>query len=439
MKAFIEVNNELNGRIIAPPSKSYSHRAFIAASLAEGVSIIHNPLISGDVNVTLDFLKKLGVTISKASSTSYTIKGLGGTYKDVKEILDCKNSGTTLRIFSTLALIMKKGLKFQGEFLKKKRPILPLLEVIKKLGVKYKLQDYTLSIKRTKNLCDNINLRGDISSQFITALLMVCPILKCKSQNISINVTTPMASYPYIKITLDLLAHYRINIQEHVNEQKIGSYLIPTGQKYRAQMFKIPCDFSSISYIIAAGVLSRTDSQIIISEVNFQTPQGDKKIIDLLRQMGAHIEEDREKAELSIRGNINKHPLNGINIDVYDTPDLFPILAVIGAFAKGKTTLYNASNLRLKESDRIFSIARELKKMGVKVEESDDKLIIYHSENLKGIEINHESDHRIAMAIIVAALYADTPSKIDNVEIIKDSYPNFFNDLIKIGANISLA
>jgi 3-phosphoshikimate 1-carboxyvinyltransferase len=139
-----------------------------------------------------------------------------------------------------------------------------------------------------------------------------------------------------------------------------------------------------------------------------------------------------------IRGNINKYSLNGIDIDMYDTPDLFPILAVIGAFAKGKTTLYNASNLRLKESDRIFCTARELKKMGVKVEESDDKLIIYHCENLKGIEINHESDHRIAMAIMVAALYADTPSKIANVEIVKDSYPEFLNDLIKIGAKISL-
>ena len=151
--------------------------------------------------------------------------------------------------------------------------------------------------------------------------------------------------------------------------------------------------------------------------------------------MGANIKIDKERNQIVINGNLKKYPLKGIEIDCQEIPDLFPILSVIGAFAKGKTVLFNALNVRLKESDRISIIARELSKMGVKVEEEEDKLVIHHCNNLKGSIIDHEKDHRIAMACVIASLYADSPSEIKNIEIVRDSYPHFINDLRKLGVN----
>jgi len=152
--------------------------------------------------------------------------------------------------------------------------------------------------------------------------------------------------------------------------------------------------------------------------------------------MGAKIEVFKERNSISVDGNIRKYPLTGTTVDIGDIPDLFPILSVVGAFASGKTELYNASNVRGKESDRLSLVARGLRKMGVNVKEEKDKLTIYQCKELKGGEITHESDHRIAMAFTVAALYAKTPSQITNIEVVKDSYPNFLNDIKNLGGRV---
>ncbi|MHA1467797.1 MAG: 3-phosphoshikimate 1-carboxyvinyltransferase [Promethearchaeota archaeon] len=187
--------------------------------------------------------------------------------------------------------------------------------------------------------------------------------------------------------------------------------------------------------MLPAAVLSPKDSKVTIKNLDIRNPQGDKKIIEILKRMGAKIEVNPN--EIIVIGNLVKNPLNGINIDCSDIPDLFPILSVVGAFAMGKTTLYNASNLRLKECDRISAMARELSKMGIKISEKEEELTIYHSD-LKGTTINHEGDHRIAMACIIAALYSNSISMINDAQIIKDSYPNFIDDLTMLGASIEL-
>ena len=164
--------------------------------------------------------------------------------------------------------------------------------------------------------------------------------------------------------------------------------------------------------------------------------QGDKKIIEILREMGADIEFDENQKQVIVRGDLTHNTLKGIEVDCGDIPDLFPILSVIGAFAEGQTVLYNAGNLRLKESDRISAMARELKKMGVSVKEEDEKLTIYHCDKLNGAIIDHEYDHRVAMACTIAALYASSKSHIKNIEVVKDSYPSFLDDLQKLGVQI---
>ncbi len=428
----------LNGEIIAPPSKSYSHRAFIAASLADGISILKNPLIGGDVKITIDILKLLGVKILQESKNTYIIERTEETFKPYNKIIDCKNSGTSIRIFSALSLLIEGGLKFSGEFFKRNRPIVPLLNALKYLGADYNISENTLSIKRKHKNCDLVKIQGDISSQFITALLFVGTVLECdENEAIEIELTTLMISYPYIKITMDVLSSFGINILGKLNNEKKGNYYIPCGKKYRPQAYEIPGDFSSAAFIIAAAAMSLEDSKVTINNLNTQNPQGDKRIIEILQKMGAKIQINQKQNQVIINGNISKYHLHGIDIDCKEIPDLFPLLCVVGAIAEGKTTLFNASNLRLKECDRISVMARELTKMGVKVDEEEDKLTIYHS-NLKGSKIDHEDDHRIAMACTIAALYSNNSSIMPNIDIISDSYPNFVEDLNNLGANIEI-
>ena len=428
------ITNSLSGKITAPGSKSYSHRAFIASSLADGISIIINPLTSGDVAFTMNILKSLGVKILKKSDNTYIVKRDKEAYRSFKKPLDCGNSGTTIRIFSALSLLVEGGLTLKGDFLRLQRPILPLLDSLEQLGANFKLSSNKLKIKRSKVVCNKVKIQGDISSQFITALLMLCPLLKCDDKDyIEIELLTPLVSKPFVEITLDVLATFGINIQANFN---IGKFYITNEQTYRSQSFNIPGDFSSAANVMTAAVLSKESSTIIINNLNTNNYQGDKKILEILGEMGANIKIDNEKNQVIINGNLKDNPLKGIEIDCTDIPDLFPILSVIGAFAEGKTVLYNASNLRLKETDRISAMAQQLSKMGVKVIEEDDKLTIFHCDQLNGTTIDHNNDHRIAMACSVAALYADSSSHIQNSEIVTDSYPSFFEDLNELGVQI---
>jgi len=439
MKIKISPILQLKGRIVAPPSKSYSHRAFIAAALSKGVSLIRNPLVSGDVAVTINILKSLGVKILKETDDTYIVLHEENSFSPQAEELDCKNSGTTIRFMSAFSLIVKDGLTFKGEFLKRKRPILPFLEALKKLGAVYKLNGNKLSIMRKLTHCDKTNIVGNISSQFISALLMICPVLHCDNTCfINIKITEPIVSYPYIQMTKDVLTSFGIEISEKLNQDNTIHYIIRCAQNYRPQIYDIPGDFSSIAFLIAAAVLTKEDSELIIQNLDFKKPQGDKMLIKILKDMGAKIEINKNLGELKVYGNINKYPLKGININCKEIPDLFPILSIIGVFAKGKTKLYNAAHLRYKESDRIAILSRELKKLGVKVKEQKDELTIYHCKNLKGSKIYHHGDHRVAMSLIIACLFADSESQLSNAEIINDSYPNFFSHLKQVGAPIEL-
>lgn len=428
------IANSLTGEITAPGSKSYSHRAFIASSLADGISIIKNPLTSGDVAVTMNILKSLGVKILKKSANTYIVKPNKDTYRSFKKPLECRNSGTTIRIFSALSLLIQGGLTFKGDFLKLKRPIAPLLDALEQLGGKYKFSGNKLRIKREQVLCNKINIQGNISSQFITALLMLCPQLKCTDKDyIEIELTTPLVSRPFVEITLDVLESFGINIQSNLNT---GKFFITNEQTYRSQSYEIPGDFSSAAFILIAVILSKEPSSVIINNLSINNRQGDKKILEILENLGANVIIDETKKRVIVKGGLTKNQLKGIEINCSDIPDLVPILSVIGAFADGKTILYNASNLRLKETDRLATMARELSKMGVKIVEENDKLTVFHCDKLKGISINHNNDHRIAMACSIAALYADSSSHIHNSDIVQDSYPSFFEDLKELGVQI---
>jgi 3-phosphoshikimate 1-carboxyvinyltransferase len=432
--------NKLNGEIIAPGSKSYSHRAFIAASLANKPSTIKYALDVGDVGITLKVLKLLGVNLVKMQENTYKVESGINFHLEEQIVLDCENSGSTIRFFAALSLLFENGIELKGEFFKRKRPIIPLLNALTSLRGNYELYPDSVFIRREGETCKRIKIPGNISSQFISALLLVTPIINCKKNNddLEIEVTSSIVSYPYIEITIDVLKSFGIEIEININQNNLPIFHIPSRQEYKAIDYVVPGDFSSIAFIIAAGVLTHQDSLIKIYNLDFNSCQGDKRFIAILKDMGADIEVNKKKQSLVIRGGILKNPLVGKEIDVKDTPDLFPILSVIGMFASGKTVLFNASNLRLKESDRIKVMASQLKKMGVNVEEQKDSLTIYHCDNPDGIDIEHENDHRIAMSLIIAALNINSISSLTNVEIVNDSYPNFLKDMINLGAGIEI-
>ncbi|MHA1669440.1 MAG: 3-phosphoshikimate 1-carboxyvinyltransferase [Promethearchaeota archaeon] len=439
MKLNISPTDLLQGEISAPASKSYSHRAFLVASMANGPSIIKNALTSGDVKITIDGLRIFGVKIEKLKENYYKVENQAKILKQKETILDCKNSGTSIRFFSAISLLIDGGINITGEFFARNRPILPLLNSLKNFGAVHKISKNTLHIERKEEKCNIIHIPGHISSQFISALLMISPIIPCgNSDSVEINIVTPFSSYPYIKITIDVLKSFGVSVDEILYEDNTAKYYVSNPQQIIGTEFTVPGDFSSVAFIIAAVVISPVDSYVIIKNLDFDKPQGDKRFITILQEMGADIEVNKTQGLLIVRGNLNQNPLKGIEIDCNGIPDLFPILCVIGAFATSKTILYNISTLKYKESDRIKVMVRELKNMGVKTESNEEVLVIHHCDKLVGTFIDHENDHRIAMALTIAALYASTKSRIKKAEIFSDSYPDFIQDMIKLGAKLEI-
>ena len=439
MDLTINPTNILQGEIRAPASKSYSHRVFLVASISNGASIIKNALTSGDVKITLDGLRNFGVKIEKIKENYYKVEKRAKILKQKDKLLDCKNSGTSIRFFSAMSLLIDGGVNITGKFFARNRPILPLLNSLKNFGAIYDISNNTLHIERKEEKCNIIHIPGHISSQFISALLMISPIIPCGNSNsVEINVETPFSSYPYIEITLDVLKSFGVHVDEKINKDNTAKFQVSNPQRIIETEFTVPGDFSSIAFIIAAVVISKGDSLVVIKNLDFDKPQGDKRFITILQEMGADIEVNKTQGLITVRGNLNKNVLKGIEIDCNGIPDLFPILCVIGAFATSKTILYNISTLKYKESDRIKVMVRELKKMGIKVEYNEKILVIYHCDKLIGTFINHEDDHRIAMAFTIAALHASSKSRIKNAEIFYDSYPDFIQDMIKLGAKLEI-
>ncbi|MHA1511998.1 MAG: 3-phosphoshikimate 1-carboxyvinyltransferase, partial [Promethearchaeota archaeon] len=280
-------------------------------------------------------------------------------------------------------------------------------------------------------------IRGDISSQFITGLLLLTPKLKSTQSNPNsiINLTTPTVSTPYLKMTEEILKKFGISFQVDLNSENFMRYIIPADQNYQGKIIKIPGDYSSAAFIIAAAALNPFPSKVVISNLDPNSKQGDKALIKILQNMNADIKVDERSQSVFIKGG---KFLDGTKIDCKDIPDLFPILCIIGLQSNNNTILYNLEHVRTKESDRVAIMIRELQKMGAKIVLTEDNkaIIIEGPQQIRGIEINHEDDHRIAMALTVAALFARSESTIVKPEIVNDSYPDFFKDLKLLGADI---
>lgn len=387
-------NANLNGTVTAPPSKSAAHRALICSFLSGGGTV--KPIINSK-----DMLATLGVT-----------KAL----KNGEKTLDCIESGSTLRFMIPVAASMGAEVVFTGSGRLPERPIGEYLDLLPLHGVLCKSGGgLPLEISgRLKN--GSYEVSGNVSSQYITGLLLALANLEGDS---AVILKTPLESKPYVDMTVKIMADYGVVIKE----TDFG-YLIHGGQKFKKTDYTVEGDWSQAAFFLAAGALG---GDITVTGLDMNTAQGDKNIIDVLKSFGAHVEINENSVTCF------KSRLKGTVVHAADIPDLVPVLAVLSAFADGKTVIKGAERLRYKESDRIESVVSNLKKMGADVEETADGMIINGKNTLIGAELSGYNDHRIVMAFSIAALFADGETVISDAESINKSYPSFFEDYNRLG------
>jgi 3-phosphoshikimate 1-carboxyvinyltransferase len=422
MEVIVNNTKYLEGVISAPPSKAFTHRMLIAASLSNGTSKISNPLVSEDTQATLEAVRAFGPEID-LQENCWTIYGQEKLEAPGNPV-DCRESGTTLRFMIPLAALAPGPSTFLFGASFERRPVAPLLESLKELGVESMVKGNSSSVM----VCGGgirggkTSIRGDISSQFISGLLLACPKAK---EDTEIFVTTELESKGYVEMTLEVLVKH--GLEGCVNDE-LSRLWITGNQVYKSFDHWVPGDFSSAAFLLAASAV--TSSHITVRNLDYRTCQGDKAIVDILGEMGAVLKIGEESVE------VDCDQLAGVDIDAKDIPDLVPICAVLGCYAEGYLQIYNARRLRYKESNRLDSISTELKKMGADITVTKDCLTINGGRVLHGATIDPHNDHRIAMACAVAALGAEGETKIQNVECINKSYPQFLSDLGMLGADL---
>lgn len=391
-------NSVLKGKVNIPPSKSAAHRALICSFLSGGGKV-DGIIDSSDMKATTGALEAL---------------------KSGKEVINCIESGSTLRFIIPIAAALGKKVCFTGSGRLPERPIGEYIRLLEEHGVKCESDGFLPLKIEGKLKAGEFKLRGDISSQYVTGLLLALPLLNEKSE---IVLTSPLQSKPYVDMTIKVLKDYGIEVEETEN-----GYLVEGNQKYKVRDYSVEGDWSQAAFFLAAGAIC---GDVTVCRLDMNSTQGDKKIVDILRRFGTDI----ETADNSVRAK--KSELCGIEIDARDIPDMVPALSVIAANAKGKTVIKNIQRLRLKESDRVESVVSNLKKAGVNAYSTEDEIIIEGS-NINGAELNGFNDHRIVMAFSVLALTADGKTTISDAQSINKSYPAYFNDYNSLGGRANV-
>lgn len=419
MKVIVR-KSRIMGSVAAPPSKSCSHRAIICAALAKGKSIIHDCLISDDVEATIDACSLLGATI-KRKGNRLLVKGTTTVRAPIRPI-NCRKSGSTIRFLAPIAALAKSTVTLTGEGRLLKRPMGPVVKALEQLGVACKSNEgYPPLIIKGPLKGGKVEIAGDVSSQFISGLLFALPLAKGDSE---IIITKRLESRPYVEITLHALKQFGIKAKTSPDLKHI---VIQGNQGYKAREYCIEGDFSSAAFLLAAGALG---GSVEVSNLKMDSKQGDREIVEILKKMGARMSAKKGGVKIG-RGR-----LSAVDINAGDIPDLVPILAVLATQAHGETRIAGAARLRTKESDRLSAISAELRKMGARISKLRGGLVIKGPTKLKGAIIDPHDDHRIAMACSVAGLIAEGETTIENPECVNKSYPLFFQDVRAIGADV---
>ncbi len=423
----VKQTESLTGIIRAPSSKSLTHRALIATSISEGRSRIENVLFCDDTLATLEACHMLGAEISKKEHNILEVTGLSKPLTP-SNVINCRDSASTMRFIAPVCSLADGISVLTGGKSLRRRPMEPLLSALMQLGV--------LCYSTKGDGCPPLIIfgggiaggesfiPGDVSSQFISGLLFASPLGKA---DVDIFLSSPLESKPYVEMTVDILRKHKIKFEVQSNYRR---FHVPGKQTYKPFNHVLEGDFSSSAFLLAAAAI--TDSKVRILGLQRNSVQGDRIIVNLLREMGVQIKEDKDFFE--VQGT--KDRLRPINIDLRDNPDLVPVLAVVSCFASGKSVIRGVKRLTFKESNREAAILEELTKMGAKINVNRETIEIDGVKTLRGGELDSHGDHRIAMMCIIAALRAIETTTIKGVECINKSYPNFVKDIASLGAEV---
>ncbi|NLO31651.1 MAG: 3-phosphoshikimate 1-carboxyvinyltransferase, partial [Methanosarcina mazei] len=366
MRASIS-KSSIKGEVFAPPSKSYTHRAITLAALSKE-SIIHRPLLSADTLATIRASEMFGAAVRREKE-NLIIQGSNVKPGIPDVVIDAAKSGTTLRFMSAISGLTDGITVLTGDSSLRTRPNGPLLEVLNRLGAKAcstRGNERAPIVVKGGIKGSEVEISGSISSQFISALLIACPLAE---NSTTLSIIGKLKSRPYVDVTIEMLGLAGVKI--HTDDNNGTKFIIPGKQKYDLKEYTVPGDFSSASYLLAA-VAMLEGSEITVKNL-FPSKQGDKVIIDTLKQMGADITWDMEAGIVTVRGG---RKLKAITFDAGSTPDLVPTVAILASVAEGTSRIENAEHVRYKETDRLHALATELPKMGVSLKEEMDSLTI---------------------------------------------------------------
>lgn len=421
-KIQIVPSDNIAGVVDIPGSKSYTNRALIIASLIPGEVIIMKPLESDDTKAMINCLKELGIKIEEKTGEIKVIGDIGDI-KDKAYKLIAGLSGTTIRFLLALSCIVPGKKIITGEASLNRRPIGELAGALKDLGAEIEYLEKPgfppLMVKSSKLNLKKTILHGDISSQFFSALMMIAPNLN----GLEIEVIGKQISKPYIDMTIDLMDYFGVKV---INEN-YKKYIIKPEQKYIRKDYTVEGDFSSTGYFLAIAAL--TKSELVLKNLNSNSKQADRNFLEITKQLGTEIKFHGN--DLYVTGN----GVKPLDIDMENCPDQVQTLAVLLAFAKGKSTITGVRSLRIKETERVLALQNELLKMGIKTESTIDSLTIYGG-NPKPAEIDTYNDHRMAMSFAVAGTVVDG-IVINDSEVVTKTFPQFWEKLKKIGININ--
>lgn len=432
MDALVNKAKRLEGEITPPGSKSYTHRILAATSLG-GNTLIKNPSHSEANEAMVTACRLLGSIITK-SEKDWNVEGFNGHPKVTVPKIYIGNSGTALRISTALASLINGEVIIDGDDSLRKRHTKPLIDALNHLGADIKatppdgIHGYApITVKGSGGLDGgHTKLDGTESSQYLSSLLLVSPLAK---KDVHIELTGKIVSKPYIEMTMEIVQQFGIKI-DHSDERH---YDIKGQQSYKnPAIYEVPADYSQAAFPLAAGCLVESDIKVL--GLKRDDKQGDKEIIQILKKMGANITEYSD--HVRVQGPTE---LTGIEVDLIDTPDLFPVLAVLGVYAKGKMRLYNMPQIRSKETDRIAVIERELTRYGVRVESGIDEMTVYHTDlpeknyDFSARGTHGITDHRVAMALSLIGIRSGC-AIIREADRVSISYPDYFAHLEMLGA-----
>jgi len=410
--------SEVKGMAKAPSSKSYTVRGLVCAALAKGESEVINPLSSDDTDALLNVLRQVGIQVQQRGDL-WSVSG--GSFHQPSADLFCGESAATLRFMTALCSLIPGRCRLVAGQSLSRRPVSPLVQALRQLGVDVTCQGEVAPVVVTGGRLKGgvTELPGDISSQFVSALLFIAPLAE---EGVKIRLTTPLESKSYILMSLECLKKFGVKVKSSLD---LAEFQV-SKQTYKPAKYRVEGDWSSASYLLALGAIS---GEVTVDNLNPESLQGDKIILDFLKDMGVWVEMDKNSV------TVRKSKLNAIRTDLSDCIDLLPTMAILAAVANGTSEFIGINRARIKESNRVAAVREGLERMGIKITEERDRLTVTGSEP-KASVIDAKGDHRIAMAFSILGSVA-SGTIIDGAECVSKTFPEFWNVLKSMGVKLN--